>query len=201
MRALRDLNTPKIVQQDKVVFFGATRAMAFEPLPTNAGLLNDLFPGVDPPRVVDATLERCVIKATERLSLWPDEHFTLKVTQLNELLAIRHCVFVMGPAGSGKSTCWKTLSSAVGDMAHHQKVRVACLNPKVMPTEDLYGHITLQTREWKDGLLSHIMRNLGQINDDQPKWCEKKKCYILRNCLLGLCLMVGHIAHPNPPPS
>mmetsp|Transcript_5314 Transcript_5314/g.18078 ORF Transcript_5314/g.18078 Transcript_5314/m.18078 type:complete len:87 (-) Transcript_5314:914-1174(-) len=25
-------------------------------------------------------------------------------------------------------------------------------------------------REWKDGLLSSIMRDLGQIEDDKPKW-------------------------------
>ncbi len=35
MRALRDFNTPKIVKQDEVIFFG---------------LLNDLFPGINPPR-------------------------------------------------------------------------------------------------------------------------------------------------------
>ena len=38
MRALRDFNIAKIVKVDEVVFFG---------------LLNDLFPGRDPPRVVD----------------------------------------------------------------------------------------------------------------------------------------------------
>jgi hypothetical protein len=37
MRALRDFNIPKIVQEDEVVFFG---------------LLSDLFPGLNPPRKV-----------------------------------------------------------------------------------------------------------------------------------------------------
>ena len=134
------------------------------------GLLNDLFPGVDPPRVVDISLARCITKATEDSGLWPDQQFTLKVAQLDELLAIRHCVFVMGPAGAGKSACWKTLSRARGNKEPQRKVRVAHLNPKVLPTEDLYGHIALQSREWKDGLLSSIMRDLGQIEDDKPKW-------------------------------
>lgn len=31
----------------------------------------------------------------------------LQVVQLEELLAIRHCVFVMGPPGAGKSQTWK----------------------------------------------------------------------------------------------
>lgn len=39
-----------------------------------------------------------------------------------------------------------------------------------MPTEELYGHISLSTREWKDGLLSTIMRDLGAIPNEAPKW-------------------------------
>ena len=45
MRALRDFNIAKIVKVDEVVFFG---------------LLNDLFPGRDPPRVVDDALQKSV---------------------------------------------------------------------------------------------------------------------------------------------
>lgn len=44
------------------------------------------------------------------------------------------------------------------------------LNPKTVPTEELYGHISLSTREWKDGLLSTIMRDLGAIPNEAPKW-------------------------------
>jgi dynein heavy chain len=47
---------------------------------------------------------------------------------------------------------------------------VVDLNPKTMPTEELYGHISLASREWKDGLLSSILRDLGQIPDEKPKW-------------------------------
>lgn len=39
-----------------------------------------------------------------------------------------------------------------------------------MPTEELYGHISLSTREWKDGLLSSVMRDLGAIPNESPKW-------------------------------
>ena len=155
LRALRDTNTPKIVQADEVVFFG---------------LLNDLFPGLDPPRVVDEELGKNVASACEQNGLWADETFKLKCLQLEELLRIRHCVFVMGPAGAGKSACWKMLAGGLSISNHASKVKVVDLNPKVLPTEDLYGHVSLQTREWKDGLLSVIMRDLGQIPDEKPKW-------------------------------
>ncbi|GMH98843.1 hypothetical protein TrLO_g14194 [Triparma laevis f. longispina] len=155
MRALRDTNTPKIVQADEVVFFG---------------LLNDLFPGLDPQRVVNEELGNNVALACEQNGLWADPTFKLKCLQLEELLQIRHCVFVMGPAGAGKSACWKMLAGGMTIADPSNKVKVVDLNPKVLPTEDLYGHVSLQTREWKDGLLSVVMRDLGQIEDEKPKW-------------------------------
>ena len=155
MRALRDFNTPKIVKQDEVVFFG---------------LLGDLFPGIDPPRNIDATLEGAVSEACRAGCLHPDEIFRLKVVQLEELVAIRHCVFTMGPPAAGKSACWRTLqrARAVMDAAHPTKT--VDVNPKAVPTEELYGYLTLATREWRDGLLSSIMRDLGAEADADPKW-------------------------------
>eukprot|EP00604_Paraphysomonas_vestita_P000063 CAMPEP_0174825402 /NCGR_PEP_ID=MMETSP1107-20130205/42711_1 /TAXON_ID=36770 /ORGANISM="Paraphysomonas vestita, Strain GFlagA" /LENGTH=243 /DNA_ID=CAMNT_0016056955 /DNA_START=3132 /DNA_END=3860 /DNA_ORIENTATION=- len=153
MRALRDFNTPKIVREDEVVFFG---------------LLGDLFPGIDPPRKIDPALEEHVLMACEKLGNHPDELFRLKVVQLEELLEIRHCVFVMGPPGAGKSQCWRTLGEA--RTIRGDKTKYVDINPKSVKTEELYGFISMATREWKDGLLSKIMRDLGEIPDDKPKW-------------------------------
>ena len=47
--------------------------------------------------------------ACEELGMDPDETFRLKTVQLHELLAIRHCVCMMGPPAAGKTMCWKTL--------------------------------------------------------------------------------------------
>jgi dynein heavy chain, axonemal len=153
MRALRDFNTPKIVREDEVVFFG---------------LLTDLFPGIDPPRKIDESLEEHVRMACENLGNHPDDLFRLKVVQLEELLEIRHCVFVMGPPGAGKSQCWRTLGEA--RTIRGDKTKYVDINPKSVKTEELYGFISMATREWKDGLLSKIMRDLGEIPDDKPKW-------------------------------
>eukprot|EP01041_Mallomonas_annulata_P001785 gene1785-3464_t len=153
MRALRDFNTPKIVREDEVVFFG---------------LLKDLFPGIDPPRKVNPELEEQVRIACENLGNWPDDLFRLKVVQIEELLEIRHCVFVMGPPGAGKSQTWKTLAEARN--IRGEKTKVVDINPKSVKTEELYGYISMATREWKDGLLSKVMRDLGEIPDEKPKW-------------------------------
>jgi dynein heavy chain len=42
----------------------------------------------------------------------PDPDYILKIVQTSELLEIRHCIFVMGPPGAGKSTTWKMLAKA-----------------------------------------------------------------------------------------
>jgi dynein heavy chain, axonemal len=72
--------------------------------------------------------------------------------------------------GAGKSTSWKMLQAARNHRYPTNKVKTVDINPKVMPTEELYGHISMATREWKDGLLSSVMRDLGRIPNESPKW-------------------------------
>jgi dynein heavy chain len=97
MRALRDFNIPKIVADDLDIFFG---------------LLGDLFPGIDVPRKRDERFESIIRQAASELGYFDEPEFILKIVQLGELLEIRHCVFVMGNPGSGKSATWKTLAKA-----------------------------------------------------------------------------------------
>lgn len=157
MRSLRDFNLPKIVEQDLLVF---------------NGLLGDLFPDTNPPRKVDEVMEKFVQVACEEMGLWPHEQFRLKVIQLDELLAIRHCVFIMGSSGSGKSDCCEVLVNARKKKGDDHFTKVVDLNPKAVSTEDLYGYMVLGTREWKDGLLSKLMRDIANASttDSRPKW-------------------------------
>jgi len=156
MRALRDFNIPKIPACDTPIFFG---------------LMGDLFPGINPPRMVNQELEDQIRAACPILGYKTDEEWHLKVVQLEELLAIRHCVFVMGSAGAYKSSTWRTLAQArtLLDKATLE-TKIVDLNPKSIATKELYGYITMATREWRDGLLSKIMRDLGNIPNEKPKW-------------------------------
>ena len=65
----------------------------------------------------------------------------------------------MGPPGAGKSSTWKTLADA--NTRNGNKTMVQDLNPKVVKTDELYGVVHMQTREWIDGLMSSTMRRLG----------------------------------------
>ena len=64
----------------------------------------------------------------------------------------------------------KSTGYVYAEWSPDKKVKVIDINPKVLPTEDLYGHINLVTREWKDGLLSRVMRDLANIPTVAPKW-------------------------------
>lgn len=55
----------------------------------------------------DLQFEKVIADVTADMKLTPDDDFTLRVVQLSELLAIRHCVFLMGPTGSGRTEVFK----------------------------------------------------------------------------------------------
>ncbi|PHJ15739.1 dynein heavy chain family protein, partial [Cystoisospora suis] len=146
---------------------------SFSPLPFSSfffflGLLADLFPGVDPPRLRDLDFESVIEQTCQESGLTPNPEFILKIVQLQELLKIRHCVFVMGAPGSGKSSVWKTLAKAQDQVGN--RTTWVDINPKAVTANELYGYVKMSTREWKDGLLSKTMRSLGQIQDTSPKW-------------------------------
>uniref|UniRef100_A0A4W4HCE4 Dynein, axonemal, heavy polypeptide 9 like n=1 Tax=Electrophorus electricus TaxID=8005 RepID=A0A4W4HCE4_ELEEL len=153
MRALRDFNLPKLVTRDVPIFLG---------------LISELFPLLEAARTCGARLEQHVRWAISELHLQPEENFMLKVTQLEELLAVRHSVFVVGAAGTGKTQILKTLHRAYAGMK--LKAMWSDINPKAVTTDELFGFLHPATREWKDGLLSSTMRELSALSHDGPKW-------------------------------
>ncbi|XP_057572498.1 dynein axonemal heavy chain 9 [Hippopotamus amphibius kiboko] len=153
MRSLRDFNIPKIVTDDMPVFMG---------------LIGDLFPALEVPRKRDLNFEALVRKAVVELKLQAEDSFVLKVVQLEELLAVRHSVFVVGSAGTGKSQVLRSLHKTYQIMK--RRPVWTDLNPKAVTNDELFGIINPATREWKDGLFSSIMRELANITHDGPKW-------------------------------
>uniref|UniRef100_A0A672VBH7 Dynein axonemal heavy chain 17 n=1 Tax=Strigops habroptila TaxID=2489341 RepID=A0A672VBH7_STRHB len=153
MRSLRDFNIPKIVTDDVPVFMG---------------LIGDLFPALDVPRKRDLNFESLVRQAVLDLQLQAEDNFILKVVQLEELLTVRHSVFVVGNAGTGKSQVMKSLNKTYQLMK--RRPVWTDLNPKAVTNDELFGIINPATREWKDGLFSSIMRELANITHDGPKW-------------------------------
>ena len=164
MRALRDFNLPKIVGDDLIVFMG---------------LIKDLFAKVFDlmPKKRDYDFEELVKEValepvTTRFppSLQKVDYFIQNVVDLQDLLSLRHCVFVIGTSGNNKSTTWQILSKVWTKGGVMGKTIWKDINPKSITPNELYGYINIATREWKDGLLSTTMRDFANAADSNPKW-------------------------------
>jgi len=153
MRALRDFNIPKIVNEDLTIF---------------KGLIVDLFPGLEVPRKADPVFETNVAKAITDRNLQAEDSFILKVVQLEELLEVRHSVFVLGAAATGKSCVLRALFDVY--RIQGQKPVWVDINPKACTNHELYGYINMATRDWVDGLFSSLMRDMANIENDYNKW-------------------------------
>ncbi|KAM6338976.1 LOW QUALITY PROTEIN: dynein axonemal heavy chain 11 [Podargus strigoides] len=153
LMALRDINLPKIVTDDVPVF---------------TGLISDLFPALDVPRKRNLKFEQMAKQSTLELFLQPEESFIHKVVQGEELLAVHYSVFVIGNAGTGKSKVLKVLHHTYLNMK--QKPVWNDLNLKALTADELFGFTHHATQEWKDGLLSSLLREQADITHEGPKW-------------------------------
>jgi dynein heavy chain len=155
LQALRDFNLGKLTSDDHGIFMG---------------LLNDLFPRtVDTvPRRVDRTFEEEIKKAAMELGYQPEDAFCLKVTQLREIFEVRWSVFLLGPAGCGKSAVWRTLQRAQNNFGERTQSRP--INPKSVTRNELYGYVHPTTREWNEGLISVTFRDMSNNSSFQHQW-------------------------------
>uniref|UniRef100_A0A4W6G9Y8 Dynein axonemal heavy chain 10 n=1 Tax=Lates calcarifer TaxID=8187 RepID=A0A4W6G9Y8_LATCA len=156
MRALRDMNLPKFV---------------FEDVPLFLGLISDLFPGLDCPRVRYPNFNDAVeeILQENKYVILPNQ--VDKVVQMYETMMTRHTTMVVGPTGGGKSVVISTLCQAQTKLGLHTKMYP--LNPKAMSVIELYGVLDPDTRDWTDGILSNIFRDINKPTD------KKERRYIL----------------------
>ena len=94
----------------------------------------------------------------DRMGLVHVPELEAKITELYETLLVRHGVMVVGPVGTGKSTCFDVLAAAMGLIG--QTVDTVRINPKAVTMEELYGSVDLATLDWHDGILSGVVRRL-----------------------------------------
>ena len=155
LRALRDFNLGKLTTDDSRIFMG---------------LLEDLFPNTlsQVPRAIDDVLEEAIKKAGAELEYQADDVFRLKVSQLREIFQVRWSVFLLGPAGSGKTAIWKTLQKAQQIIG--EKSLAKPINPKAVTRNELYGYVNRATREWNEGLISTTFRDMSNNDHFAHQW-------------------------------
>ncbi|XP_026741142.1 dynein heavy chain, cytoplasmic isoform X1 [Trichoplusia ni] len=176
-----------------------------EDIPLLFSLLNDVFPNVGYTRAEMTGLKneiRAVCaeeflvcgEGDEQGSTWME-----KVLQLYQICKLNHGLMMVGPSGSGKSTAWRVLLKALERFEGVEGV-AHVIDPKAMSKETLYGVLDPNTREWTDGLFTHILRKIidnvrGEINkrqwiifdgDVDPEWVENLNSVLDDNKLLTL---------------
>ncbi len=83
-------------------------------------------------------------EAAIELGYQPDDTFCLKISQLRELMVVRWSVFLLGPAGCGKTAIWRTLMKAQNNFG--EKTVYKPINPKSVTRNELYGFLHPQVR-------------------------------------------------------
>lgn len=162
-------------------------------------LLADVFPGVDYfPVDLDALREQ-IIKVCEERRLVTGERWITKILQLYQIQKIQHGLMMVGPSGSGKTNAWRVLLAALQRLDEIEGVSYV-IDPKAIHKEALYGTLDPTTREWNDGLFTHILRKIvddvrGESSkrhwiifdgDVDPEWVENLNSVLDDNKLLTL---------------
>lgn len=83
--------------------------------------------------------------------------YKFQVLQLYQISNLNHGLMMVGPSGSGKSTAWKVLLKSLERFEGIEGV-AHVIDPKAISKEALYGVLDPNTREWTDGLFTHILR-------------------------------------------
>ena len=87
--------------------------------------------------------------------------FPSQVLQLYQITQINHGLMMVGPSGSGKTMAWRVLLKALERLEGLEGV-AHIIDPKAISKDHLYGTLDPNTREWTDGLFTHILRKYEQ---------------------------------------
>ncbi|KAM4722817.1 dynein axonemal heavy chain 1 [Rhinophrynus dorsalis] len=163
LRAIRDVNVPKFLQDDLKLF---------------SGIVSDLFPRIEEEHIDYGSLEEAIRKTCVQKNLKDVDDFVTKCIQLYETTVVRHGLMLVGPTGSGKSECYKVLAAAMTSIkglpsvsgGTYETVHFYVLNPKSITMGQLYGEFDLLTHEWTDGILSSLIRSGASSTDPDKKW-------------------------------
>ncbi|XP_060766195.1 dynein axonemal heavy chain 1 [Neoarius graeffei] len=163
LRAIRDVNVPKFLQEDLKLF---------------NGIVSDLFPKIQEEPIDYGTLEESIRNVCKSKCLKDVDGYITKIIQLYETTVVRHGLMLVGPSGSGKTKCYEVLAAAMTAMqgqpsvsgGEYQAVYTFVLNPKSITMGQLYGEFDLLTHEWTDGILSSLIRTGAASMDEDKKW-------------------------------
>ncbi|CUE71257.1 dynein heavy chain, putative [Bodo saltans] len=157
IRAMRASNLPKFLREDANLFLA---------------IIKDLYPSLE----IEASPQQGLSEEIERQTLAKDlvisSTFTDKTLQLFDIIVARFGVMLVGPTLASKTTSSLVLEQALSSLAtsaavnskghhpHYAPTTRFTVNPKALSRQELYGSVNVTTREWVDGILSHMVRSV-----------------------------------------
>ncbi|KAF8845443.1 hypothetical protein BDN67DRAFT_1065300 [Paxillus ammoniavirescens] len=168
-------------------------------VPLLTSLLADVFPGTDYVPVDLEALREQILKVCAERRLVDGERWIAKILQLYQIQKIQHGLMMVGPSGTGKTNAWQVLLAALERLDGVEGVPYV-IDPKAIHKDALYGTLDPTTREWNDGLFTHILRKIvddvrGESSkrhwiifdgDVDPEWVENLNSVLDDNKLLTL---------------
>ncbi|EHB12979.1 Dynein heavy chain 1, axonemal [Heterocephalus glaber] len=163
LRAIRDVNVPKFLQEDLKLF---------------SGIVSDLFPTIQEEQTDYGILDKAIRKACEKSNLKAvDEHpfhFLRSPNHSSPALWGARKVTLRCPSPQ----CYRVLAAALTSLKGqpsisggvYEAVNSYVLNPKSITMGQLYGEFDRLTHEWTDGIFSSLIRVGAMASDTNKKW-------------------------------
>ncbi|KAG9023665.1 hypothetical protein FRB95_012647 [Tulasnella sp. JGI-2019a] len=196
--ALSDSSSEQVILIQSVMETIVPKLVA-DDVPLLTSLLADVFPGEDyvPSNLED--LRKHILDVCMERNLVAGDKWIAKILQLYQIQKIQHGFMMVGPSGSGKTNAWRVLLAALERFEGVEGVAYV-IDPKAMHKDALYGTLDQTTREWNDGLFTHILRKIiddvrGESakrhwiifdGDVDPEWVENLNSVLDDNKLLTL---------------
>lgn len=152
LRAIIDVNLPKLVDQDIVIF---------------KEICTQIFPLIHITEFEECLFTKRIETILEKNRLRQTPYVIEKIKQIYYLLGIRNGVIIVGDSMSGKTTAWKTLAETLKDLKVHPlsnvteyDVNFRIINPKSTTLGQFFGQLDSMTQEWCDGVLAKTFREM-----------------------------------------
>ncbi|ERE80223.1 dynein heavy chain domain-containing protein 1 [Cricetulus griseus] len=120
--------------------------------------------------VTPRLMRSVVVEELQQLGLLPTPNTLMSLEQLSQALSQASGILLLGPAGSGKSTCWKSLLKIQNRLAAmeqtstqgFQSVEIAHLYPSVLSTQEFLGWS--EGPSWHYGIFPKLLHAAPHCN-------------------------------------